>query len=93
MFPVVIKDGAPFKRREFQIYLENRNIQTRPVFTGNILRQPICKNINYRTNRSGYINADRIMKGGVLLPVHHGMTNLMFESLHSIIDEFIEKNK
>ena len=44
-FPILIKKEAPFSRKQFQIYLEERNIQTRVVFTGNILRQPMCKNI------------------------------------------------
>ena len=91
MYPIVINEKAPFNRREFQIYLEERNIQTRPVFTGNVIRQPICKNMNFKTNEEGYKNSDRIMKGGVLLPVHHGMTDLMFESLHKVIDEFISR--
>ncbi len=89
MYPIVIKENAPFQRKDFQIYLEERNIQTRPVFTGNVIRQPICKNMIYKTNGNNFPNADRVMKGGVLLPVHHGLTNLMFESLHSVISEFI----
>lgn len=92
MYPIVINEEAPFKRKEFQIYLEERNIQTRPVFTGNVTKQPICKNINYRTVKDGYPNADRIMKGGVLLPVHHGMTDQMFDSLHTVINNFIKKH-
>ena len=35
---LTIKDNAPFKRPKMQIFLEKRNIQTRTVFTGNILR-------------------------------------------------------
>lgn len=89
MYPIVINENAPFKRREFQIYLEERNIQTRPVFTGNVTRQPLCQKIEYRGEKDGYPNSDRIMKGGVLLPVHHGMTDQMFESLHSVVHEFI----
>ena len=49
-FPILIKKDAPFSRKEFQIYLEKRNIQTRVVFTGNILRQPMCKNIDKKIN-------------------------------------------
>ena len=52
----------------------------------------MMKNLNYKTNSSGYSNSDVIMKNGVLLPVHHGMTNKMFERLHSVIEEFINKN-
>ena len=77
---------------DFQIYLEKRNIQTRVIFTGNVLKQPMMKNLNYKTNSSGYSNSDVIMKNGVLLPVHHGMTNKMFERLHSVIEEYINKN-
>ena len=44
-YPITIKRGAPFSRTEMQIILEKRNIQTRVVFTGNILRQPGFKNI------------------------------------------------
>ena len=66
-FPILIKAEAPFTRRQFQTYLEERNIQTRVVFTGNILRQPMSKKFNYRTNGLGFPNADIIMEGGVLL--------------------------
>ncbi len=88
-FPILIKDKANFKRRDFQIFLEERNIQTRVVFTGNILRQPMCKNIAKKVSIDGYPNADAIMEKGVLLPVHHGMTDEMFDRLHSTIEEFI----
>ncbi len=88
-FPILIKDDAPFSRKQFQIYLEERNIQTRVVFTGNILRQPMMQGINKREVDSGYPNADRIMKRGVLLPLHHGLDNAMFKRLHETIDEFI----
>ncbi len=89
-FPILIKKNAPFKRRELQIYLEERNIQTRVVFTGNILRQPMMKNIKYISNKKGYPNADAVMERGVLLPLHHGMTENMFKRLHSTIEEFIK---
>ena len=88
-FPILINENAPFSRREFQIYLEERNIQTRVVFTGNVLRQPMCANIKKRVMNEGYPNADAVMKRGVLLPLHHGMTEDMFVRLHSTIEEFI----
>ncbi len=89
-FPILISQDAPFKRKDFQIYLEKRNIQTRVVFTGNILKQPMCKGIEKRVTSSGLHHADEVMKRGVLLPVHHGMTNEMFNRLHETIEEFID---
>ena len=88
-FPILIKENAPFSRKDFQIYLEERNIQTRVVFTGNILRQPMCKNIIKRVTQNGLVNSDSVMERGVLLPLHHGMTQKMFDRLHSTIDELI----
>ena len=88
-FPILIKNNAPFKRKDFQIFLEENDIQTRVVFTGNILRQPMCKSINKKILSSGYPNSDNVMKNGVLLPLHHGMTNEMFERLHSTILKFL----
>ncbi len=40
-FPLCIKNGAPFSRLKLVTFLEKNNIQTRPIFTGNILRQPV----------------------------------------------------
>ncbi len=91
-FPILIKEESPFTRTELQIFLEKRNIQTRVVFTGNINRQPGFININKRITAEGYPNADRIMKQGVLLPLHHGLTDQMFEKLHKSLDEFISIN-
>ena len=91
-FPILISKNAKFSRRDFQIYLEKNNIQTRVVFTGNIIRQPMCKNINMRVDPAGYKNADSIMERGVLLPLHHGMTDKMFERLHLTIEEFISSS-
>lgn len=88
-FPLLIKKNVPFKRKEMQIYLEKQNIQTRVVFTGNVIRQPMCKGINFKVINGGCPNADNVMKFGILLPIHHGMSEKMFERLHTTIDQFI----
>ena len=89
-YPILINKNAPFSRKDFQIYLEKRNIQTRVVFTGNILRQPMMKNQKYIGNLNELKNADNVMKRGVLLPVHHGMTTKMFARLHNTIEDFLK---
>ena len=61
------------------------------MFTGNILKQPMCEGIEKRVTPSGLHHADEVMKRGVLLPVHHGMTNEMFNRLHETIEEFINR--
>ncbi|MDA8983838.1 DegT/DnrJ/EryC1/StrS family aminotransferase [Planktomarina temperata] len=90
-FPLLLKQDVPFTRKDFQIYLENRNIQTRVVFTGNILRQPMCQNIEKKVLDEGYPNADNVMSRGVLLPLHHGLTESMFERFQATIEEFLRQ--
>ena len=81
-FPLTIRDEAPFTRRELQIFLEERNIQTRTVFTGNILRQPGFARIQRRETEDGYPVADAVMRGGVLLACHHGLTAAQLAHVH-----------
>jgi CDP-6-deoxy-D-xylo-4-hexulose-3-dehydrase len=87
-FPMVVRERAPFTRREVQIFLENRNIQTRVVFTGNITRQPGFCGIAMRKNPAGYPNADRVMRQGFLIAAHHGMTNEMLAHVHESFEAF-----
>ena len=90
-YPLILKENCPFSRTELQIFLEKRNIQTRVIFTGNILRQPGFKKIKKRIIKSGYPNADYIMKNGLLIAAHHGMTNKMLNHIHNSFKVFASK--
>src|SRR5690606_8889208 len=70
-FATTLREGAPFQRRDPQLFLEQRNIQTRTVFTGNILRQPGFKHIAHKAMPQGYPEADKVMRGGMLIACHH----------------------
>jgi CDP-6-deoxy-D-xylo-4-hexulose-3-dehydrase len=87
-FPLIIRDDAPFKRRDLQVFFERRNIQTRTVFTGNILRQPGFAKIPCRRNGAGYPNADRVMRGGMLIACHHGLNDKQLEYVHTTFQDF-----
>jgi CDP-6-deoxy-D-xylo-4-hexulose-3-dehydrase len=63
-FPILVKN-----RLGLVTFLENSNIQTRVIFSGNITRHPA-----YRNYLQGFTNADIIMRDGLLLGCHHGMT-------------------
>lgn len=88
-FPVIIRSDAPFERRAFQLHLERRDIQTRPVFTGNILRQPATRGIDLRRCPQGYANADAVMRGGVLLACHHGLDEAQVDYMHDVLRSFL----
>ena len=73
-FPIVIKKNKFFDRKKLQIYLEKNNIQTRTIFTGNILKQPVMKNRIYKKHKNCDIVANDVMKNGILIGCHHGMS-------------------
>ncbi len=87
-FPLTIRPDAPFTRRQLQTWLEQCDIQTRPVFTGNILRQPAMKSVNLRASPEGYPVADDVMRGGVLLACHHGLEEAHLDYMHARFEEF-----
>lgn len=87
-FALILRDTAPFSRRDLQIFLEERGIQTRTVFTGNILRQPGFKDIARRESPDGYPNADRVMRSGMLMACHHGLTQADLDYVHAQFREF-----
>jgi CDP-6-deoxy-D-xylo-4-hexulose-3-dehydrase len=66
-------------------YLEDRKIQTRVIFSGNITRHPA-----YREYLEVFENADRIMKDGILLGCHHGLTTDDIDYVCSVIKEFLQ---
>ena len=91
-FPLTIRDDAPFTRREMQIWLEERDIQTRPVFTGNILRQPAMANVRHRAAPGGYPMADAVMRGGILLACHHGLDDAQLDHMHTSFQSFADRH-
>ena len=65
-------------------YLEDREIQTRVIFSGNITRHPA-----YRSYLAVFTNADIIMRNGILLGCHHGMTVEDVDTVCNRIKEFL----
>lgn len=87
-FPLTIRPEAPFERRELQIWFEERDVQTRPVFTGNILRQPAMQSVESRTSPDGYGVSDAVMRGGILLACHHGLDDAQIDYMHETFEAF-----
>ena len=94
-YPIILKKGINFSRKEFQIYLEKNDIQTRPIFTGNILRHPAFTSLISKKNKlNGFSNSDYIMKYGLLIGCHQGLSSKNISYIHSVILNFkkIKKN-
>jgi CDP-6-deoxy-D-xylo-4-hexulose-3-dehydrase len=86
-FPLTIKENKKFTRTDMQIFFEKNNIQTRTIFTGNILRQPAMKYLKYKSKKDSSIISNKVMKNGILLGCHHGMS---IDQLKYIKNTFIK---
>ncbi|MDP3729377.1 MAG: aminotransferase class I/II-fold pyridoxal phosphate-dependent enzyme [bacterium] len=89
-YPITLKDGAPFSRFDLVKFLEDRNIQTRLLFAGNILRHPGYKNEPCRVVGS-LTNADKIMKDSIVIGAHHGMTLEIVDYVKQAFHDFLKK--
>ena len=92
-YPVIIKQNSYFNRKDLQIYLENNNIQTRPIFSGNILRHPaFTKLISSRNKLNLYKNSDYIMSNGILIGCHQGLSVKQMKYLHQKLKFFLRQS-
>jgi CDP-6-deoxy-D-xylo-4-hexulose-3-dehydrase len=78
-FPIQVED-----RLSLVNYLEDRNVQTRVIFSGNITRHPA-----YREYIEVFKDSDIIMRNGILLGCHHGMTVEDVDTVCELIKQFL----
>lgn len=89
-YPILLSEKAPFKRAELQIYLEKKGIQTRPIFSGNILKQPLMKKRKFRVHKDATKNSEYVMKNGILIGCHHGLKNSEINYMLNTINKFLK---
>jgi CDP-6-deoxy-D-xylo-4-hexulose-3-dehydrase len=84
---LTVRDGAPFTRAELVRYLEDRHIQTRQLFGGNLLRQPAFRNVAHRV--AGDLAAtDKLMNDAFFIGVYPGLTPPMLDYVESVFADF-----
>jgi CDP-6-deoxy-D-xylo-4-hexulose-3-dehydrase len=88
-YPLILKKTDPTKtRNKLQMFLEEKNIQTRPIFSGNITKQPMMKGYKYISNKMGYENSDFIMKNGMLVGCHPKLSFSDIDHICTLLKEF-----
>ena len=85
-FPIILQNKLASKRKEVQIFLEKAGIQTRTIFTGNILRQPVAKKFKWESY-GNFSVSDNIMESGILLGCHNRQTK---EKMDYILEKLFE---
>jgi len=88
-FLMTVREGAGVTRDEIVGALERAKVQTRMLFAGNMLRQPVFTEM--RESGEGYrligelTNTDRIMNDAFWIGVYPGMTLEMLEYMAQVI--------
>lgn len=93
-YPILIKQSNNFSRKDLQKYLEKKQIQTRPIFSGNILRHPAFSNLKSKVNDvEKHKNSDYVMKYGLLVGMHQGLHKKHINYIHKNIEKFLINKK
>lgn len=92
-FPLTLKDDSPFERKEIVKFLEKNNIQTRSLWSGNLLKHPGFEDIDHRKVKEKYENANKIMKDSFVIGCHQSIDGEKREYVKSKFREFIEKHE
>ena len=100
-FLISVKENAGFTRNELTKFLENRKIQTRNLFAGNLLRHPAFINLKQESvGRNKYYrvvgelkNTDFIMNNTFWIGVYPGMNKPMLDWMIKSIREFCDMKR
>ncbi|MGH2743323.1 MAG: lipopolysaccharide biosynthesis protein RfbH [Thermoleophilaceae bacterium] len=87
-YPFTLRDGGPAERRELQLFLLERRIDSRLVLAGNITRQPAYQGLEHRTAGS-LEGADRVTEASLWVGCYPGLTDEMIDWIAESIRDFL----
>ena len=66
---MIIKKGSNINRKDLVTLLKKNKVEVRPIVTGNFLKQPALKYLDYRISGK-VLSADYIDKNGIYIGNH-----------------------
>lgn len=90
-FPITLKDRTPFKRSHFTCFMEDKKIQTRNYFGGNLLLQPAYSEIgNAKKAKEYYPVATKVTTDTLFLGTSPVITTPQLDYVEQIVTEFFK---
>ena len=86
----LLRKDAGFTRGDLQAFLEHEGIETRTVWSGNVARQPMMRDVRFRQPDAGLPNADAVMERGMLIPMSHALSDDDIAFVCSRIEAFLD---
>ena len=87
-FVITVRENAGFTRNELTRFLEANRIETRNLFSGNLLRQPAFMDIEHRVV-GDLANTDLITEWTFFIGVYPGIDDRQLEYIGSTFDRFM----
>ncbi len=87
-FVITVRENAGFTRNELTQFLETNRIETRPLFSGNLLRHPAFENINCRIV-GDLNNTDLVMNSTFFIGVYPGIGDPHLARIKDVFDRFM----
>ena len=91
-FPITVRDDVSFSKESLINYLSQKLVDTRPVFAGNLIKQPYFKNKIFKTGKT-LSNTDKIMNQSFWIGVFPGLSTEMLEYVIKQFETFLVDNR
>jgi len=92
-FPITVRPGVPFTRRDLTTFLEQQSIETRLLFAGNVVRQPGYRHIEHRAV-GDLPNSDLVLRSTFFVGVYPGLDDAriayMLETFADFFQSFVD---
>ncbi len=88
-FPITVREEAGFTRNDLTQFLESRKIETRNLFSGNLLRHPAFEGIPCRIV-GDLLNTDLITTNTFFIGVYPGLTDAHLQYMAGSFGDFVK---
>jgi CDP-6-deoxy-D-xylo-4-hexulose-3-dehydrase len=85
-FPLAVRPGSPFRRSELVAYLEERQVVTRLLFGGNLVRQPAYRDVPHRVV-GDLANSDFVMNSVFWVGIHPGLSDAAIDYVADVLHD------
>ena len=89
-YVITVKDQAGFTRNDLTTFLETNRIETRNLFSGNLLCHPAYQNIPHRIS-GDLTNTNIVMNNTFFIGVYPGITEVQMNYIKEKFNEFFKQ--
>ena len=89
-FPLTVRPGAPFTRRELVTWLEAHKVETRLLFAGDIRQQPAYRDMPHRAV-GDLPNSQTVLRGSFFVGVYPGLDRARIDYVLDTFQTFLDQ--